>query len=106
MGGAGRGQKEREEKNHICSVKHRTLQSIMYSPGKKKKNVLEQAAFWHEVNKSGVGFSTASKSCPDASVEMALTFLLRNTRDIPSCSNSRRLVSMAGVQIRIYVRHF
>ena len=78
----------------------------MYSPDKKNNNVLEQAAFWHEVNKSGVGFNTASKSCRDASVEMALTFLLRNTRDIPSRSNSRRLVSMAGVKIRIYVRYF
>ena len=33
------------------------------------------------------------KSYPDASVEIDLTFLLRNTRDIPSRSNSKRLAS-------------
>ena len=41
----------------------------------------------------GVGFSSASKSCPDASVEIALTFPLRNTRDILSRSNSKTLSS-------------
>ena len=44
--GAGRGRKEREEKITFAQSKHRTLQSIIYSP---EKNVLEQAAFWHEV---------------------------------------------------------
>ena len=39
-------------------------------------------------------------------VEIALTFWLRNTHDIPSRSNSKRLASTAGVKIRIYVRHF
>ena len=34
-----------------------------------------------------------SKSYPDACVEIALTFLLRNTRDIPRRSNSKRLAS-------------
>ena len=49
-----------------------------------------------------------SKSYPDATVyvEIALTFLLRNTRDIPSRSNSKRLASTAGVKIRVYVRLF
>ena len=70
----------------------------MYPP--EKKNVLEQAAFWHEV-KVGQRFSTASKSCPDASVEIALTFSLRNTRDIPSRSNSKRLASTAELKIAL-----
>ena len=42
-------------KNHRKSIsvsfalsKHRTLQSIIYPP--EEKNVLEQAAFWPEVN--------------------------------------------------------
>ena len=41
-----------------------------------------------------------SKSYPDASVyvEIALTFLSRNTRDIPSRSNSKRLVSTAELK--------
>ena len=105
--GKGGGGGEREEKITFAQSKHGlsnwTLQSKIYSS---EKNVFEQAAFWHEVNKSGEGFSTASKSCPDASVEIALTFLLRNTSDILSRSNSKRLASTAGVKIRIYVRHF
>ena len=48
----------------------------------------------------GVGFSSASKSCPDASVEIALTFSLRNTRDIPSRSNSKRLASRAELKFK------
>ena len=41
-----------------------------------------------------------SKSYPDASVdvEIALTFLSRNTRDIPSRSNSKRPVSTAELK--------
>ena len=39
-----------------------------------------------------------SKSYPDASVEIDLTFLLRNTRDIPSRSNSKRLASTAELK--------
>ena len=41
-----------------------------------------------------------TKSYPDASVyvEIALTFLSRNTRDIPSRSNSKRLVSTAELK--------
>ena len=39
-----------------------------------------------------------SKSYPDARVEIALTFLLRNTRDIPSRSNSNRLASTAELE--------
>ena len=39
-----------------------------------------------------------SKSYPDASVESALTFLLRNTRDIPSRSNSKILASTAELK--------
>ena len=100
--GAGRGRKEREEKITFAQSKHRTLQSIIYSPEKKRIGTSSILAW----GKSGVGFSTASKSCPDASVEMALTFLLRNTRGIPSRSNSKRLASTIGVKIRIYVRHF
>ena len=75
----------------------------MYSPEKKKRIGTSSILAW---GKSGVGFSTASKSCPDASVEMALPFLLRNTSDIPRRSNSKRLASTAGVKIRIYVQHF
>ena len=103
--GAGRGRKERRE-NHICSVQTWTvkLKPPQSTRQKKKKRIGTSSILaW---GKNGVGFSTASKSCPDASVEMALTFLLRNTRDIPSHSNSKRLASTAGVKIRIYVRHF
>ena len=39
-----------------------------------------------------------SKSYPDASIEIALTFLLRNTRDIPSRSNSKILSSTAELK--------
>ena len=46
----------------------------------------------------GVGFSGASKSCPDASVEIALTFSLRNTRDFPRRSNSKTLASTAELK--------
>ena len=46
----------------------------------------------------GVGFSSASKSCPDASVEIALTFSLRITRDIPRRSNSKTLASTAELK--------
>ena len=46
-----------------------------------------------------MGRVTASKSCPDASVEIALTFSLRNTGDIPSRSNSKRLLSTAELKI-------
>ena len=34
------------------------------------------------------------------SVEIALTFSLRNTRDIPSCSNSKRLPSTAELKFQ------
>ena len=50
-GGAGGGGK-REEKITFAEYKYglsnRTLQSIITSP-EKKKNVLEQTAFWHEI---------------------------------------------------------
>ena len=39
-----------------------------------------------------------SKTYPDSSVEIALTFLLSNTRDIPSRSNSNRLASTAELK--------
>ena len=88
-GGGGK----REEKITSAQSKHGlsnwTLKSIIYSSDKKRIGTSSILAW----SKSGVGFSTASKSCPDASVEIALTFLLRNTRDIPSRSNSKRLAS-------------
>ena len=42
--------------------------------------------------------STASKSSPDVSVEIALTCSVRKTRDIPSRSNSKRLPSRAELK--------
>ena len=45
------------------------------------------------VKQAAKKWCTARKSCPDASVEIALSFSLRNKRDIPCCSNSKRLVS-------------
>ena len=111
-GGNGASQRERggsgkrEEKITSAQSKHGlsdwTLQNIIYSSGKKRFGTSSILAW----RKSGVSFSTASKSCPEASVEIALTFLLRNTRDIPSRSNSKRLASTAGVKIRVYVRLF
>ena len=106
-GSGVRGRKERRE-NHICSVQTWTVklnppEHNLLVRKKKKRIGTSSILAW---GKSGVGFSTASKSCPDASVEMALTFLLRNTCDIPSHSNSKRLASTAGVKIRIYVWHF
>ena len=65
----------------FAQSKRRTLQSIIYSP-EKKNDGLEQEAFWHEKL-----CRRASKSCPDASVEIALTFSLRITRSL----RSRRL---------------
>ena len=75
----------------FAQSKRRTLQSIIYSP--EKKNGLEQEAFWHEKL-----CRRASKFCPDASVEITLTFSLRNTRDIPSRSNSKTLASTAELK--------
>ena len=54
---------------------------------------MEQEAFWHEKL-----CRRASKSCPDASVEIASTFSLRITRDIPSRSNSKTLASTAELK--------
>ena len=107
IGSGVRGRKERRE-NHICSVQTWTVklnppEHNLLVRKKKKRIGTSSILAW---GKSGVGFSTASKSCPDASVEIALTFLLRYTRDIPSSSNSKRLASTAGVKIRIYVWHF
>ena len=47
----------------FAQSKNRTLQSIIYSPEKKKKRIGTSSILaW---GKSGVDFSTASKSCPD-----------------------------------------
>ena len=105
--GSGEEAEREKRKSHLLSPNmesycYWTLQNIIYSSGKKRFGTSSILAW----GKSGVSFSTASKSCPEASVEIALTFLLRNTRDIPSRSNSKRLASTAGVKIRIYVRHF
>ena len=104
--GSGEGAEREWRENHICSIQTWTeqLTPLEHNLLVRKKCIGTSSILpW---GKSGVGFSTASKSCPDASVEIALTFLLRNTRDIPSRSNSKRLASTAGVKIRIYVRHF
>ena len=84
--------------------KHRTLQSITYPP--EKKSVMEQAAFWHEVKVGSVLALKANLFPHDASVEIAVTFSLRKIRDIPSRSNSKRLVSTAELINRSCVRHF
>ena len=103
--GSGEGAEREKRKSHLLSpnMDCETETSTIYSSEKKKRIGTSSILAW---GKNGEGFSTESKSCPDASVEMALTFLLRNTRDIPSHSNSKRLASTAGVKIRIYVRHF
>ena len=110
-GGTGASQRERgeggkrEEKITSAQSKHGlwnwNLHNLLVR--KKKRIGTSSILAW---GKNGEGFSTASKSFPDASVEMVLSFLLRNTRDIPSHSNSKRLASTVGVKIRIYVRHF
>ena len=69
---------------------------MIYSP-EKKKNILEQAAFWHEVKVVYVLVLRANHVLK-TSVEIALTFSLRNTRDIPSRSNSKRLASTAELK--------
>ena len=110
-GGTGASQRERggggkrEEKITSAQSKHGLWNWNLHNLLVRKKKRIGTSSILAR-GKNGVGFSTASKSCPDASVEMALTFLLRNTRDIPSHSNSKRLASTAGVKIRIYVRHF
>ena len=79
--------------------KHRTVQSIMNPPEKKRIRTSSILAW----GKRGValapgGFSDASKSCPGACVEIALTFWLRNTRDISCRSNSKRLAPTAELK--------
>ena len=49
----------------------------------------------------GVGFSSPSKSFPDTSVEIALTFSLHNTRDIPNRSNCKTLASTAELKFEL-----
>ena len=50
----------------------------------------KQAAFWHEVKVVWVLVLRANLVLM-TSVEIALTFSLRNTREIPSRTNSKRL---------------
>ena len=88
----------------FAQSKHRTVQSIIYPSGKKTYWNKQHFGMRHWWVKRGVGFSNAS-NCPDASIEIALTFWLRNTRDISCRSNSKRLASTA-VKIQIYVCHF
>ena len=49
---------------------------------------------------------TASKSSPYFTVEIALTCSVRNTRDIPSRSNSKRLCSRAELKFEFWSAFF
>ena len=89
--GCGRRRKEREEKITVSQNIEPSRASSTRQKNKKRIGTSSILAW----GKSGVGFSTMSKSYPDASVEIALNFLLGNTCDIPCRSNSSLSLSVS-----------